>query len=76
MSRPPSPSWRPLGNGRYLPPLEIPEQGTSLEEIKKELIQLALGQTGGNQTQAARLLNISRDALRGQIKKFNLAKKR
>ena len=59
--------------GEPLPPLlEIPEQGTSLEEIEKELVQLALHQTRGNQTRAARLLDISRDALRYRIKKFGL----
>ena len=70
-----TPSWRPLGNGRYLPELGIPEQGTSLEGIERELIQLALEQTGGNQTRAAHLLDISRDTLRYRIKKFDLAKR-
>jgi DNA-binding protein Fis len=32
----------------------------------------ALQKTGGNQTQAAQLLGISRDTLRYRIKKFNL----
>lgn len=68
------PPWRPLGNGRYLPSLEIPEQGTSLEGIERELIEIALKQAGGNQTRAARLLGISRDTLRYRIKKFDLAK--
>lgn len=59
---------------RTLPaPLEIPGQGTSLEGIEKELVQMALKQTRGNQTRAARLLDISRDALRYRIKKFSLA---
>ena len=65
-------SWRASGSGRYLPVMEIPEKGTSLEGIEKELVQLALQQTGGNQTRAARLLSISRDALRYRIKKFGL----
>lgn len=66
-------AWQPLSSGRHLPVLEIPEQGTSLEEIEKELVQRALQQTRGNQTRAARLLDISRDALRYRIKKFSLA---
>jgi len=66
--------WRPATNGRFLPPLEIPEQGTSLEGIERELIELALKQAGGNQTQAARLLGISRDTLRYRIKKFELGR--
>ncbi len=66
--------WRPAANGRFLPPLEIPEQGTSLEGIERELIEIALKQAGGNQTHAARLLGISRDTLRYRIKKFDLAR--
>ena len=72
LSSSPAASWQTLTSGRYLPLLEIPEQGTSLEEIEKELVQLALQQTRGNQTRAARLLDISRDALRYRIKKFGL----
>ncbi|MBI4442991.1 MAG: sigma-54-dependent Fis family transcriptional regulator [Acidobacteria bacterium] len=72
LSGSPAASWQTLTSGRYLPLLEIPEQGTSLEEIEKELVQLALHQTRGNQTRAARLLDISRDALRYRIKKFGL----
>ena len=64
--------WRPLGNGRYLPSLEIPKEGTSLEGIERELIEKALKQAGGNQTRAAHLLGISRDTLRYRIKKFDL----
>ena len=66
--------WRPTSNGRFLPTLEIPEEGTSLEGIERELIEIALRQSAGNQTQAARLLGISRDTLRYRIKKFDLAK--
>ena len=60
-------------NGRRLPPLSIPEGGTSLEEMEREMVTLALRQAHGNQTHAARLLDISRDALRYKMKKFNLA---
>ena len=41
--------------------------------MEKELVQTALKQTRGNQTRAARLLDISRDALHYRIKKFSLA---
>lgn len=27
--------WRPMSNGRYLPSIEIPEEGTSLEGIER-----------------------------------------
>jgi two-component system response regulator AtoC len=61
-----------LPNGRELPALSIPDGGTSLEEIEHALVELALRQSSGNQTQAARLLDISRDALRYKMKKFGL----
>jgi len=61
-----------LPDGRSLPKLEIPEGGTSLEEVERELVDMAMAQANGNQTHAARLLDISRDALRYKLKKFGL----
>jgi two-component system, NtrC family, response regulator AtoC len=61
-----------LADGRMLPRLYIPEGGTSLEEVEHVLIQLAMRQANNNQTHAAKLLNISRDALRYKLKKFGL----
>ncbi len=58
---------------RRLPPLSIPEGGTSLEDIEHALVELALQQSHGNQIKAAKLLNISRDALRYKMKKFGLS---
>ena len=63
-------SWRLLPNGKMIPVLELPKEGTSLEEVERELVGLALKQTDGNQTHAAKLLDISRDALRYKMKKF------
>jgi DNA-binding NtrC family response regulator len=63
---------RELANGRALPKLSIPEGGTSLEEVERAFVEMALAQANGNQTQAAKLLDISRDALRYKLKKFNL----
>jgi len=57
---------------RRLPPLSIPEGGTSLEDVEHALVELALQQSHGNQIKAAKLLNISRDALRYKMKKFGL----
>jgi two-component system, NtrC family, response regulator AtoC len=68
----PSGGAQPLSDGRWLPPLTIPEGGTSLEEVERTLVELALRQSEGNQTHAARLLDISRDALRYKMKKFGL----
>jgi PAS domain S-box-containing protein len=50
----------------------IPAEGLSLEENERNLIQRALSQTKNNQTQAAKLLQITRDTLRYKMKKFNL----
>ncbi len=61
-----------LANGRLLPKLSIPDGGTSLEEVERAFVEMALQQAKGNQTQAARLLDISRDALRYKVKKFGL----
>jgi DNA-binding NtrC family response regulator len=61
-----------LPNGRRLPVLSIPDGGTSLEEVERSLVELALHKSSGVQTQAARLLDISRDALRYKMKKFGL----
>ncbi len=63
-----------LPNGRLLPRLYIPECGTSLEEVEHSMVELAMTQAGGNQTNAAKLLDISRDALRYKLKKFGLAR--
>jgi len=54
------------------PELSIPVSGTSLERVEEELIRQALSRTRGNQTRAAKLLDISRDALRYKMKKFQL----
>ena len=43
-----------------------------LDEQERALIAEALGKTGGNQSQAARLLHIGRDALRYKVKKHRL----
>jgi len=54
------------------PGITLPEAGLSLDEVEKNLILQALGKAGGNKTQAAKLLGITYDSLRYQIKKFGL----
>ena len=51
---------------------ELPADGLSLEDHERTLLARALEKTSGNQTQAARLLRITRDTLRYKMKKFNL----
>jgi two-component system, NtrC family, response regulator AtoC len=70
----PADGGRTLPNGRALPRLYIPEGGTSLEEVEHSMVELAMSQTNGNQTNAAKLLDISRDALRYKLKKFGLVR--
>jgi DNA-binding NtrC family response regulator len=45
----------------------------SLEDQERRLIVQALESAGGNQSRAARLLRIGRDALRYKLKKYNLS---
>jgi DNA-binding NtrC family response regulator len=68
----PANGGRTLPNGRTLPRLYIPEGGTSLEEMEHSMVELAMSQSNGNQTNAAKLLDITRDALRYKLKKFGL----
>jgi two-component system response regulator AtoC len=51
---------------------ELPEEGMAIEEVEGQLISQALQRVDGNQTQAARLLKLSRDALRYRMKKHGL----
>ena len=54
--------------GRYI----LPENGISLDDLEKDLILQALERAKNNKTLAAKLLNISYDSFRYQIKKFGL----
>jgi DNA-binding NtrC family response regulator len=47
----------------------LPPEGIPLESVEVELARQALERTGGNLTQAAKLLDISRDQLRYKLKK-------
>ncbi len=61
------------GSGAAVPAsVDIPSDGLSLEDNERTLLARALEKTNGNQTQAARLLRITRDTLRYKMKKFNL----
>jgi len=52
--------------------VSLPTQGLSLDDLEKDLIVQALERTNNNKTQAAKLLNLSYDAFRYQVKKFGL----
>jgi DNA-binding NtrC family response regulator len=51
----------------------LPEDGISLEAIERELISRAMEKFDGNQTQAARYLDISRRTLIYRMEKHGLA---
>jgi transcriptional regulator of acetoin/glycerol metabolism len=44
----------------------------SIDEVKRRRLEDALTRSGGNQSEAARLLGISRTSVWKQIKKYNL----
>ena len=52
--------------------IRIPSGGLSLEKVEETLVRQALKMTKGNQTKAAKLLDISRDALRYRMQKFGI----
>jgi DNA-binding NtrC family response regulator len=53
-------------------PFVLPADGVSLERVEETLVRQAMALSGYNQTRAARLLDISRDALRYKLKKFGI----
>jgi DNA-binding NtrC family response regulator len=53
-------------------PVSIPEDIRSLEEQERALLMKAIEAAGGNQSEAARILRIGRDALRYKMKKYSL----
>ena len=50
----------------------LPIDGVSIEDVEKNFIIQALKKTGNNQTKTAKLLNLTRDALRYRMQKFGL----
>ena len=60
----------PRGSDTGGPPgFVLPSGGVPLESVEVELARQALARTGGNLTQAAKLLDISRDQLRYKLRK-------
>ncbi len=66
---PMSVSRRPSGG-----PMDLPEEGVSLEAVERALVVQALKRTGWNQTKAAALLGLNRDQIRYRVEKFGLEK--
>lgn len=55
------------------PQYRLAPRGISLEQVEKDFVRQALELAGGNQTRAAQLLGISRDALRYRMHKLDSA---
>jgi DNA-binding NtrC family response regulator len=55
------------------PVFRLPEGGVVLEDVERDLLRQALEATQGNQTKAAEMLGLTRDALRYRMKKFGFA---
>lgn len=54
----------------------IPEfgpEGVDMEDLERELLREALERTGGNRTEAGRLLGLSRHQIRNRLNKYGLA---
>ncbi len=66
--------WQPPVSSRPATGLvpDIPDEGISLEEVEKELIRKALAKSGGNRSEAARLLRIPRHVLIYRLEKFGI----
>jgi DNA-binding NtrC family response regulator len=58
----------PPPEGRFI----LPESGISLDDVQKDLIQQAFERANHNKSLTAKLLNISYDTLRYQLKKYGL----
>lgn len=52
--------------------VRLPEEGLSLDQVERDLILMALENSSGNQTKAARQLGITRSALIYRMEKHNL----
>ncbi|MEJ2169229.1 MAG: sigma-54 dependent transcriptional regulator [Desulfobacterales bacterium] len=52
--------------------ISLPDAGISLEQVEKDLIRQALEKSNYNKTLAAKLLDITYDTLRYQVKKYGL----
>jgi DNA-binding NtrC family response regulator len=56
--------------GKVANQIRLPQDGISLDDVEMSLVKQALERSGGNQTKAAELLDISRDQLRYRMKKL------
>jgi two-component system response regulator AtoC len=55
-------------NSRSL--IQLPAEGVALVDVERELVRQAMERSGGNQSRAAELLGLERDALRRRLIKY------
>ena len=58
--------------GEAIQGLQLPAAGVDIEKVEEQLVRQAVQRTHGNQTQAAKLLTLSRDQLRYRMQKFGM----
>jgi len=63
---------RAPGQSETVAALAVGQEHGALEEQERQLVQRAMESSRGNQSEAARILRIGRDALRYKLKKYNL----
>jgi two-component system, NtrC family, response regulator AtoC len=51
---------------------DIGPDGIDIRQVERQLVEIALRKTGGNQVRAAGLLHITRDQLRSRIQKYKI----
>jgi len=65
------PQFQGITTGRDSLSIDIPEEGLSIDEVEKQLINKALKQAGGNKSKAAKLLGITRRKLYSMAERLN-----
>jgi DNA-binding NtrC family response regulator len=63
---------KPMEERRKALQIILPERGIPLDEVEKDLVRQALVRANYNKTKAAKLLHITYDTLRYQVKKYDL----
>jgi two-component system response regulator AtoC len=69
-------SGAPSSPGQASGAFRLPEEGIDLEALERSMLVQAMERTRGNQSAAARLLGISRYALRYRLEKYELVEPR
>jgi len=69
---PPAPVHAPLTDAADTIVLRVPEQGTTFDDLEREILVQVLARADGNQSRAARSLGLSESTLRSRLKRLGL----